>query len=132
MWTWATKIDSNLAASALGSIATAVAAFFAWRAVVATQRAAEGQLILGLLGEYSGKEMCNALRALGAWGNKYGISPESAKAWQAARDDGDVAAVVFDAERRLSLSCQAARQAIDARGLRVKGNRYLPSDHPST
>ena len=43
----------TLGVTAIGSGAAALAATAAWRSAIATQRAAEGQLLLALLAEYS-------------------------------------------------------------------------------
>ena len=93
------QIDSMLAFNALSSLAAALAVSAAWRSVVVTRRAAEGQLLLMLLTEYSRPEMANSLRILGAWRNDHDAN--YAAAWKAARDAKDPAALQLDAARRM-------------------------------
>jgi len=85
-------IDGMFVLTAIGSIAAALAVIAAWMSVIATQRAAEGQLLLTILKEYSDPEMANALRSLGAWRNDH--DAKHAESWKAGRDAKDPLAMV--------------------------------------
>ena len=84
--------------TAVTALGTLTAGFFAWRAAVASGRAAEGQFLSQLLAEYRSEEMLDALRQLKGWHNAHG--DEFAAKWLASLKAHDGLAQTVDLARR--------------------------------